>query len=182
MSLWSRLTFLPRLGGICVLGLMAAHPVQAQQSPPVPPLAPPQEAVVLVVNGKIGVTNGPEGAQFDLPMLQKMGVSVIDTSTIWSSGKSHFEGVPLMQLLTSIKAEGSALRLTALNDYSVEIPMSVLKEDVPILAYAMDGAVLSSRDKGPLWLMFPFDDSAEYQSEENYVRAVWQLIHIEVLP
>jgi hypothetical protein len=44
-----------------------------------------------------------------------------------------------------------------------------------ILAYRMNGAELSVRDKGPLWIMFPFDDKPELKSELIYSQSVWQL-------
>jgi hypothetical protein len=38
------------------------------------------------------------------------------------------------------------------------------------------------RDKGPVWVVFPYDLATEYQSEVVYSRSVWQMVRIEVLP
>ena len=45
-----------------------------------------------------------------------------------------------------------------------------------------NGGRMSVRDKGPLWIVYPFDSSEEYQAELIYSRSIWQLVRIEVLP
>jgi hypothetical protein len=49
-----------------------------------------------------------------------------------------------------------------------------------ILARRVDGKALSVRDKGPLFLMYPFDAYAELRRDDLYSRAVWQIRHIAV--
>jgi hypothetical protein len=39
---------------------------------------------------------------------------------------------------------------------------------------------MSLREKGPLWIIYPFDSSPEYQTELTYSRSIWQLNRIEV--
>ena len=145
-----------------------------------------QGQVILRVDGRLGRGNVVEGnktsAEFDLDMLRHFEARTISTSTIWSSGRADFRGASLAAVLDAIGAKGQTLRLTALNDYTIDMPVTMIETDVPILAYEMNGTLLSSRDKGPLWLIYPFDSSAKYQNEENYSRAVWQLVRIEVLP
>ncbi|WP_435988354.1 sugar phosphate nucleotidyltransferase [Sulfitobacter sp. SH24] len=77
--------------------------------------------------------------------------------------------------------EGESLRATAINDYAVEIPLEDAVEEGPIIAYKMDGAVMSLRDKGPLWIVYPFDNNPNYSTEVTYARSIWQLDRIEVL-
>lgn len=69
---------------------------------------------------------------------------------------------------------------TAINDYSVEIPISDAVEGGPILAYKSDGAYMSRRDKGPIWLIYPYDQNADYRSETIYSRSIWQLDRLNV--
>jgi hypothetical protein len=45
----------------------------------------------------------------------------------------------------------------------------------------MDDRPMSVRDKGPLWVVYPFDDVPAYQSETIYSRSIWQLDRIEVV-
>jgi hypothetical protein len=35
------------------------------------------------------------------------------------------------------------------------------------------------RDKGPLWVVYPYDSKPDYQSELIYVRSIWQLAQME---
>ena len=72
------------------------------------------------------------------------------------------------------------LLATAINDYTVEIPVSDAVPGGPIVAYLMDGQEMPVRDKGPLWIVYPYDSSAAYRSEVVYSRSIWQLDRIEV--
>jgi hypothetical protein len=45
----------------------------------------------------------------------------------------------------------------------------------------MDDRPMSVREKGPLWVIYPFDDVPEYQNETIYSRSIWQLDRIEVV-
>ena len=66
-------------------------------------------------------------------------------------------------------------------DYAVTIPTSDAVEGGPIIAYEMDGKPMSRRDKGPLWVIYPFDDSAKYRTETIYSRSIWQLNRIKFI-
>jgi hypothetical protein len=52
-----------------------------------------------------------------------------------------------------------------MNDYAVEIPVSDAIDDGPIFACARNGAQMSTRDKGPLWIVSPYDSSKKYRSK-----------------
>jgi hypothetical protein len=43
----------------------------------------------------------------------------------------------------------------------------------------MNGAPLSRREKGPYWLVYPYDSDPIFQSETVYTRSIWQLVSIE---
>lgn len=51
-----------------------------------------------------------------------------------------------------------------------------------ILAYLLDGQPMSVRDKGPLWLVYPYDASPAFRSEVIYSRSIWQLDRISQTP
>ena len=38
---------------------------------------------------------------------------------------------------------------------------------------------MSRRDKGPLWVIYPYHDNIDYRSETIYSRSIWQLDRIE---
>ena len=45
----------------------------------------------------------------------------------------------------------------------------------------MNGDVMLVRNKGPLWVVYPYDENPEYRSEVIYSRSIWQLDRIEVI-
>jgi hypothetical protein len=100
------------------------------------------------------------------------------TTTIWIDAEVRFSGVPISVILDETGAEGRTLRLTALNDYIIEMPVDELDADAPIVATRMNGETMPVRGKGPFWVMYPFDEDPAYSSEVNYSRSVWQLVQI----
>ena len=143
-------------------------------------LGTPEGDVILTVSGAISVTNSGDTAVFDLAMLEALGVTTFTTSTPWTEGEEEFTGVSLMALLAALDLEDGTLAATAINDYAVEIPVSDAVEGGPIIAYARNGEAMSVRDKGPLWVVYPYDANADYQSELIYSRSIWQLDRIVV--
>ena len=142
----------------------------------------PVGAVILTIKGQMTQVTALEEAMFDLEALQKIGSVTFTTTTPWTVGAQQFTGVPLNQLLTHIGATASRLRVTAINEYQVEVPASDAVDGGPILAWAQNDDLLSVREKGPLWLVYPFDAKEEYRTEQVHSRAVWQVEKIELLP
>ncbi|WP_299701434.1 oxidoreductase [uncultured Tateyamaria sp.] len=103
------------------------------------------------------------------------------TSTIWTDGAVTFSGVSLAAVLESIGAKGTAVEMVALNDYKVTMPLAQLEETAPIIATRMDGNVMSVRDKGPYWIVFPYDQDPKYQTETIYSLSIWQLNRLKVV-
>lgn len=104
-----------------------------------------------------------------------------ETDSIWTDGKHRYSGVSLNTLLGHLRANGAVLRMIALNDYSIEMPIEDLEENAPIVATRVDGETMSVRDKGPYWVIYPYDASPRYRTEAIHARSVWQLQRLEVL-
>lgn len=162
---------------LCSLALISLAQMAAAEA-----LAPPEGPVLLTVTGQIGRTNGDGVAELDLGLLREMGLIEIRTHTIWTDGELVFEGVPLDRLLSALKADGRSVLATALNDYAIEIPVEDAVEGGPILAIRMNGIDLSPRDKGPIWVVYPYDANPDYQRDVIYSRSIWQLTRLDVLP
>ncbi|MEM5472097.1 oxidoreductase [Hoeflea sp. AS60] len=141
----------------------------------------PEGEVVLTVSGSISETNMGATAQFDRAMLDALGTVEVETSTIWTDGVHKFEGVEIATLLRALGVTSGTLRATAVNDYSIEIPVSEAAEGGPILASRRDGKEMSLRDKGPLWVIYPYDQNEDFRTEAVYSRSIWQLDRIEVV-
>lgn len=127
------------------------------------------------------LTYNGEMQEFDRAALEALGLETIETTTIWSEGLQSFEGVSLARLAREIGAQEGTLLATAINDYTVEIPLTDAVENGPIIAMSLNGEEMSVRDKGPLWVIYPYDASADYRTEVIYSRSIWQLDRIEVV-
>jgi hypothetical protein len=133
--------------------------------------------VVLAVHTAQGNETQPL-ADYAMDQLQALPVSVIRTETIWTDGVQEFTGVALSDLLTSLDIRDGMLEAVAVNDYLIDIPVSDAVPGGPIIAYLRNGQPMSLRDKGPLWVIYPYDSSADYQREEIFARSIWQLTDI----
>lgn len=141
----------------------------------------PTGPVILTVSGQIDVTNVGDTLQFDRDAFAQLDQSQITTTTIWTDGRHEFQGVSLLSLTDILGVSNGTLLAKAVNDYSVEIPVSDAVEGGPIIAYKMDGEVMSVRDKGPLWVVYPYDSSPDYRTAVIHARSIWQLDRIEVV-
>lgn len=138
--------------------------------------------ILLTVTGLDPALYDQGRAEFDQSALEALGTASFTTGSVWTTGTHRFEGVPLLRLARSLGLAADAIvRLHALNDYEVEIPLAELQDGAPILAHLFDGKPMSVRDKGPIWLVYPYDaDPAAYQTVTTFTRSVWQLDRIEV--
>jgi hypothetical protein len=143
-------------------------------------LAKPTGEVILTVTGAIANTNGDNKAVFDLDMLKALPTTTFKTKTTWTEGEKSFTGVSMQALLAAVGSTGTVAKSIALNDYGVDIPVTDAVSDGPIVAYLMDDQPMSVRDKGPLWIVYPFDAKPEYRTEETYAKSIWQLSRIEL--
>lgn len=140
----------------------------------------PAGKVVLTISGEIEHRNTPDGAAFDLAMLEKLPQASFSTKTPWYPGPRKFTGVPLRDLLAAVGARGKVVRAIALNDYRVDIPVDEALRHDAMVAYRLDDQPMLVRDKGPLVVIFPFDSRPELKSAINYSRAAWQLRALEL--
>lgn len=115
----------------------------------------------------------------DLALMRQV---TFTTTTIWTEGPHAFSGVPLSEILKHAGVQVGNVDLYAANDYVASLPLAEVEPDTPIVAYLLDGEPMSLRDKGPLWVVYPYDSDPKYQSETCYTRSVWQLVRIEAVP
>jgi hypothetical protein len=112
--------------------------------------------------------------------------SSIETQTAWTDGVHHFEGIALTDVLKKANIEAGSftsetlLRLTAWNDYIVDIPLRDATDYKTLIAAFMDGKRLTIKDKGPYWLVYPRDDHSELQDSRFDHRWSWQLKELTI--
>lgn len=121
-----------------------------------------------------------EPRSFDLAALEALGAQTITTTTIWTEGEQTFTGVPLKTLVEALGVTKGMLLASAVNDYTIEFPVSEALQEGPLVAYRLNGETMSVRDKGPLWIVYPYSSGPEFQTEVVYARSIWQLVRIEV--
>ena len=168
------------LYGLIAATLLLIASVGVQVSHAKDQLPAPTGKQVLEVTGMIDATTDGTSAYFDIDQLMALGPKQITTATPWTSGTVNFVGIPVKALLDAVKASGETLSVTALNHYTASMPIDVLTDANAILAYEMDGQRLKIRDKGPLWVIFPFDDDAKYRTDAYLAYAVWQVKLVKV--
>ncbi|HBR6295409.1 TPA: oxidoreductase [Klebsiella pneumoniae] len=138
-------------------------------------LPAPTGKPVLTISGKIGNMNVGDKAVFDLAMLEKLGMKTVETTTPWYTGKVRFDGIPLNKLMDLVGAKGTSARVLALNDYTTIIPIDDFYKFPVIMALKTNGQYMRIRDKGPLFIVYPYDSSAELQNQIYYSRSAWQV-------
>lgn len=162
------------------LPLVAAVTVLASGLALAAALGQPAEKPILTVQGKITNTNKDGAAQFDRKMLESIGMVSFTTSTPWDKEPVSFEGVPLAKVMQAVGAKGDRLVAVALNDYSAELPMDDVAKYNVLLALKRNGEYMPVRDKGPLFIIYPFDSNPDLKNQKFYSRSVWQVARIEV--
>ena len=137
---------------------------------------PQTAAPVLTVTGKL---RAGDKIDFTMAQLRELPHATIKTTTPWHDGEQTFEGVPLAALLQHLGAKGETLHVTALNKYRTEIPASDVSHQ-PILAYKRNGEPMAVRDKGPLFVIYPYDRDPALKSERYFSRSAWQVRSISI--
>ncbi|OZG75332.1 hypothetical protein BTA51_02815 [Hahella sp. CCB-MM4] len=139
------------------------------------PLESPAGRILLTVSGKVSNTNTDGAAELDLTMLDSLPQFSITTSTPWYDAPRKFTGPLARDLVKLLGASGEQVKATALNDYSINIPLEDFEKFDVVLATRIDGKTISVREKGPIFVIYPFDDHTELVSETYYQRCIWQL-------
>lgn len=132
--------------------------------------------------GPILTVSGPSAARkdFDLAALDALPQLEVRTTNPWVKAPVTYRGPLLRTVLEAASAKGQQVKATALNDYRIQLPVDdAMKYDV-ILATRANGQVLSVRDKGPIFVVYPFDARPELKHSAYYERSIWQVRSLQV--
>lgn len=133
--------------------------------------AQPAGTVILTVDGRL-----PGGSRdFTLAALEGLGMQDLQTVTPWTRKVQHFSGVPLLRLLDALGSDATSLGAEALNRYSIPMTRKDAAERHALLATRLDGLPMRVRERGPLWLVFPWSQRPDLDRPEVHERAIWQL-------
>jgi hypothetical protein len=161
---------------LLISALLGAFAVVVQ---PALALDAPKERPILTVSGNIGVKNAGDAARFDMKMIEALPQQTFTTRTPWYDKPVKFTGPLLSDVLAAVKASGKTVSAVAINDYKISIPVGDLKHK-PIVARLLDDQPMPVREKGPLFVVYPFDSRAELRNSTYYERSIWQLKALEV--
>lgn len=142
-------------------------------------------AAVLQPAGPLQVVLGSgQSVRLSAQQLAALPQHSLRTATQWTDGLKHFQGplvTDVLQAAGQRLQNGMRVQAEALNDYVVDIPASDFLRWPVILAFAMDGQVLSRRDKGPWWIVYPRDSDPALQDAKFDHRWAWQLRQLRIL-
>jgi hypothetical protein len=175
-----------------LLALCVSLPVAAAD------LAQPKGPVVLTIHGKVANTNRgalnefedaffkfgsvtfDKAAQFDVAMLEKLGMKTLSVKYDTWPKAYKFEGPLLADVLTAAGATGRTVKVYALDGYGAEIPMDELRQYPVLLALKADGKYLGLGGRGPTWVVYPRDDRHPGLKSHDDAKWVWSALRIEV--
>ncbi|MBC7726676.1 MAG: hypothetical protein H7242_03540 [Microbacteriaceae bacterium] len=158
--------------GLAALPLLAARPALA--------LDLPQGPVVPSLSGRLRQPNHGAVAVFDMAMLERLPRSSFSTRTPWYTQARRFTGPLLRDVLSAAGGHGSVIRASALNGYRVDIPLDEAQRYDMLVARLLDDKPMPVRDKGPLFIIYPFDRHASLRNALCFSRCVWQLNSIDL--
>lgn len=129
------------------------------------------DKVILTISNKSAAAE----VQLTEAMLAKMPQKSMTLTTPWYPTAQTFEGPLLRDVLKLADIKSGNITLKALNDYAISIPVSdALQYDV-IVARLLNGKPMSVREKGPLFIVYPFHEHEELRKTDYYRRCSWQL-------
>lgn len=138
----------------------------------------PKGEVILTVDGAIAQRNSNAGAAFDLALLDGLPQHEFTTVNAFVSKPTRFSGVLVKDLARAVGATGDTIRVQALNDYRVDIPLADADLVPVLLVTRVDGQTLPVRAKGPTWIVYRLDDRPDLRGPDTDARMPWQIERI----
>ena len=173
---------------LAILGMLMATllgvtaPVQAATEPVVLRVytAPPMRPSAAPDAASKDFEAGPLAATFNMSFLLSLPQHTFVAQTPWYKKPVKFTGPLLRDVLAAAKVKGTMIHAIAMDEYRAQIPFSDAQQYDMILAHQMNGQTLTAKNKGPLFVVYPFDSKPELQAIRFYARSIWQLKSIQV--
>lgn len=125
------------------------------------------------------VLEAQDGSTWNLSLddLDALPQITIRTTTPWHEGEQVFAGPSLLSVLNKHGIDTRMVLAEALNDYQALIPTSELTPTQPILATRHNGKTMSVREKGPIFIIYPYSSLGNLEAR-ILSQSVWQLIRL----
>lgn len=153
---------------VIALALVIASPVGA--------LAQPGQSVTILDE------TGAVVMELDRADLEAIGRIEVRTDTPWDDGIVRYEGPLLRDLMAHAGMPDTDIEVLALNEYSSIVPHRDIRDIDVILAVRKNGAYMPVSDKGPAFILYPFDSDPRLRDRIYYARSVWQVARIRPAP
>lgn len=131
--------------------------VLATNAPSVPKLNVPAPAKpILTLLGGISVNNGPAKLDLDLSALATLPQKTISVYEPFLKARRSYSGVLMSDLLAAsgVGASAKKVHLVALDDYAVDLDVSVLNAGDVLLASREEGKEIPIAEGGPIRIIF----------------------------
>lgn len=158
------------------------------QTVSVPTLSPgeavpvPENEVILTVTGKIGVPNQGDAILMDQQTIEEVGLVEFEVHDPFENRPILYRGVLMSDLLElwQVADDVDTVRLTALNDYQVDVPIEDFQQYPVLFAMQADGVYMESSYRGPAMLVYPLD---QYDLDIVSIKSrwIWQIASVELL-
>lgn len=141
----------------------------------------PSEDIILTVTGKINTTNQEGQIVMDIPTIQSLRQVEYTVLDPFKDEEITYTGVLMSDLLDlwQISEDAVTLQMTALNDYTVDVPIALIREFPVIFALQANGQYMPVADKGPAMLVLPYDHF-EFERPSSDAYWIWQIKSIDV--
>ena len=161
------------LGALWLASLMAMALLVAVSIHPRGVVVPMQPASP----GRIVLTVESEGHQtlFDMRTLEALPQRTYKLTTPWYLRPVSFQGPLMRDVFATAGVRGTHIEAKAVNDFTADIPFAHAEAHDVIVSLRMDGKPISARDKGPLFLIYPYDRLPDEEREAYFDLSVWQL-------
>lgn len=141
----------------------------------------PEGKVVLTVKGPIANTNAEEEFEFDLEMLEGLGITEYKVKDPWLGNKTY-AGVTIAKILEYVGAPEEIAQVAAVAKDGKEVIITgeeVAKYEI-MLATKDGGKAIGSGLGGPVKLVFPYDDNPGLDKVHPKESWNWFVTTIEV--
>jgi hypothetical protein len=144
------------------------------------PLGDREKVLTIRVYNSAGEPGNLREITLSIKDLEKFPLVSVRTETQWTDGVLHFRGPLMRDLLNDVGAAGDLIQVNGLDGRSVVIPREDIEKYDVIIACQVDGNYFSVRERGPLWIIYPWSNNPEIQSAAYYDRGIYHLSSLNV--
>lgn len=141
----------------------------------------PQQEVMLTVTGKVNNRNSDHAILMDRTTIENAGLVEYRVTDPFEQRPILYRGVLMRDLIAlwQVNEDATTVQLTALNDYTIDIPLVEFQQYPILFALQADGAYMEPDYRGPAMLVYPAD---QYEFDSLIVRRnwIWQIKAIDI--